>query len=100
MGKWLFSSLNELRFGTESTIFGIKLVSKWTMFSSFKDEMLGLDMQRVCTDWWCIKCWRTKVINEVHVEKGSTQSSSLAVKVTLETCKIFKDGSKRDGGSF
>ncbi|KAL9315543.1 hypothetical protein ACSQ67_016544 [Phaseolus vulgaris] len=42
----------------------------------------------------------TKVINEVHVEKGSTQSSSLAVKVTLETCKIFKDGSKRDGGSF
>jgi len=36
----------------------------------------------------------------MHVEKGSTQSLSVAVKVTLERCKVFKDGSKRDGGSF
>jgi len=40
------------------------------------------------------------VVNEVHVEKGSTPSLSVVVKVTLERCKVFKDGSEIDGGSF
>jgi len=40
------------------------------------------------------------VVNEVHVEKGSTQSLSIAVKVIFERFKVFKDGSKRHGGSF
>jgi len=40
------------------------------------------------------------VVNEVHVEKGSAQVFSIAVKVTLKRCKVSRDGSKRDGGSF
>jgi len=42
--------VNELRFGTESTILGIKVL-EWTMFSNFKVEIVGLDMQRVCAEW-------------------------------------------------
>jgi hypothetical protein len=65
-----------------------------------KQERLELDMQRAFASSCKQQQKMTKVLNLLHVEKGSAQPFSLVVKVRKTRYKIFNAGKFKDFGNI
>ena len=65
-----------------------------------KLETLELDMERVCASSYKKQPLMTKVLNMLHVEKGSTQPLSLVVKQRFTRCKVFNADKFKDFGNI